>query len=40
MICGWVMMAPAQRRVAEKWTYVTPILVGLGSIAVAVATTY
>jgi len=39
MICGWVMMAPAQRRVAEKWTYVTPILVGLGSIAVAVATT-
>jgi membrane associated rhomboid family serine protease len=40
MICGWVMMAPAQRRVAEKWTYITPIVVGLGSIAVAVATTY
>ena len=39
MICGWVMMAPAQRRVPEKWTYITPILVGLGSIAVAVATT-
>jgi len=39
MICGWVMMAPAQRRVADIWTYVTPILVGLGSIAVAVATT-
>ena len=39
MICGLVMMAPAQRRVAEKWTYITPILVGLGSIAVAVATT-
>ena len=39
MICGLVMMAPPQRRVAEKWTYITPILVGLGSIAVAVATT-
>jgi membrane associated rhomboid family serine protease len=39
-ICGLVMMAPAQRRVAEKWTYITPILVGLASIAVAVATTY
>ena len=39
MICGWVMMAPAQRRVAVIWTYLTPILVGLGSIAVAVATT-
>jgi membrane associated rhomboid family serine protease len=39
MLCGWVMMAPAQRRVAEIWTYITPILVGLGSIAVAVATT-
>jgi len=39
MICGWVMMAPAQRRVPEKWTYITPVLVGLGSIAVAVATT-
>lgn len=39
MICGWVMMAPAQRRVAERWTYITPILVGLGSIVVAVATT-
>jgi membrane associated rhomboid family serine protease len=39
MICGWVMMAPAQRRVAEKWTYITPILVALASIAVAVATT-
>ena len=39
MICGWVMMAPAQRRVAVRWTYITPILVGLGSIVVAVATT-
>jgi membrane associated rhomboid family serine protease len=39
-ICGLVMMAPAQRRVAEKWTYITPIVVGLASIAVAVATTY
>ena len=39
MICGFVMMAPAQRRVPEKWTYITPVLVGLGSIAVAVATT-
>jgi membrane associated rhomboid family serine protease len=39
MVCGWVMMAPAHRRVAEKWTYITPILVGLASIAVAVATT-
>jgi membrane associated rhomboid family serine protease len=39
MICGYVMMAPAQRRVAEKWTYITPVLVGLGSIVVAVATT-
>jgi membrane associated rhomboid family serine protease len=39
-ICGLVMMAPAQRRVAEKWTYITPILVGVASIAVAVGTTY
>ena len=39
VICGLVMMAPAQRRVPEMWTYITPVVVGLASIGVAVFTT-
>jgi membrane associated rhomboid family serine protease len=39
MICAVAMMAPPQRHVALKWTYATPIAVGLASIGVAVATT-
>jgi membrane associated rhomboid family serine protease len=40
VMCGFVMMAPANKRPAEVWTYVTPIVVGLASIAVSVATAY
>jgi len=39
MICGIAMMSPPQRRVPVMWTYLTPVLVGLASIAVSVATT-
>ena len=39
VICGLVTMAPAQRRVPEIWTYITPVVVGLASIGVAVFTT-
>ncbi len=38
-LCALTMMAPLGRRVPEIWTYLTPIVVGLVSIGVAVATT-
>lgn len=39
MLCAIAMMAPPQRRVPGVWTYLTPVLVGVVSIAVSVATT-
>jgi membrane associated rhomboid family serine protease len=40
MLCGFVMMAPANKRPAEVWTYVTPIAVGVASVLLSVATAY
>jgi membrane associated rhomboid family serine protease len=40
VMCGFVMMAPAHKRPAEVWTYVTPIVVGVASVAVSVAIAY
>jgi membrane associated rhomboid family serine protease len=39
MLCAIAMMAPPQRRVPKVWTYATPVLVGIASIVVSVATT-
>ena len=37
-ICALAVMAPPGRRVPERWTYVAPVLVGLASVGVSVAT--